>query len=304
MRTVQVALFGALFAAGCGGPDQRPPPTVCNGSAASCSRRYDQVTIAATHNAFSYAEGGDVKYLYPNQDRPIRDQLAAGIRGLGIRPCPYYGDDPAEMGRVYVTHNFELRGLLGSEPLADVLAEVRAFLDQNPDEVVTLYAESAVTPAQIADTFTTAGLDPYLYTYDAAQGWPTLSEMIVRNTRLVVFNDSQDPGRPPWMHYLYDHIVDTDYNITAIEQFSCAYYRGKPQNEIYFLNNFIYDELAPTVDVPSRDLAQQANSRAFVLSRAQKCQQMQQRIVNVIYVDWYGQGDVVGAVRMLNEQPR
>ena len=112
-----------LILGGCG-TEEPAGERECNGSAANCLRRYDQVTFAATHNAFSYAAGGDVRYLFPNQDLPIADQLRAGIRGLGIRPCPYYGDDPAESGRVYVTHNFDLMGLLG---FADERAQLAAY---------------------------------------------------------------------------------------------------------------------------------------------------------------------------------
>lgn len=293
----------ALGAGGCGTAEPEGERE-CNGSAANCLRRYDQVTFAATHNAFSYAAGGDVHYLFPNQDLPIADQLRAGIRGLGIRPCPYYGDDPAEFGRVYVTHNFGLMGLLGSEPLIGILDEVRIFLEQNPDEIVTLFAESAVSPWAIAATFEEAGLLPYLYVHDPAQGFPTLSQMRKSNTRLVVFNDSQNPGRPPWQHYLWDLIVDTDYNITDRSQFTCDFYRGRPQNPLYFINQFIYANLGGKTVVPDQMLAQLANDPVQIVSRAKSCWEKTQRIPSFIYVDWFGQGDVVGAVKTLNELPR
>ena len=301
------ALLLTSFAVACGGstePLVPPAPTLCNGSAANCQRRYDQVTFAATHNAFSYATGGPVHYVYPNQDLPIANQLQSGIRGLGVRPCPYYGDDPTEAPRVYVTHNFELRGLLGTEPLVDVLVQVRSFLEQNPGEVVTLFAESAVTPAELVAPFTEAGLLPYLYVHDRAQGFPTLAAMAQHNTRLVVFTDSEDPSRPAWQHYLYDLIVDTDYNITDITQFQCAFYRGKPENPLYFINQFIYASFGNKLLVPDQKLAQQANDPAFVIARAQKCWTANSRIPNFIYVDWFGQGDVMQAVSTLNQMPR
>ena len=83
-------------------PPPPPAPVLCNGSAANCQRRYDQVTFAATHNAFSYAAGGPVSYLFPNQDQPIADQLSRGIRGLGIRSIGF-----AEQARVAVVVDLE-----------------------------------------------------------------------------------------------------------------------------------------------------------------------------------------------------
>ncbi len=281
-----------------------PPPISCNGRVENCQRRYDQVTFAATHNAFTYATGGPVSYTVPNQDLPISNQLESGIRGLGIRPCPSYNSDPAEAERVYVTHNFALKGALGMEPLLNILQEVRTFLERNPVEVVTLFAESDVTPAAIAATFAEAGLLPYLYVHDAKAGWPTLGEMAERNTRLVVFNDSEDPMRPPWQHYLWNFIVDTDYNITDIKQFRCDFNRGTAQNPLYFLNQFIYLDLGGGVVIADRDLSQQANDPTFIVNRAKSCWQQTGRIPNFIYVDWYGQGDVVGAVETLNQIAR
>jgi hypothetical protein len=282
------------------GAPQQQPPAPCNGSVELCGRRYDQVTFAATHNAYSYAEGGPVKYTFPSQDRPIPDQLAYGIRALGIRPCPYHGGDEAEQGRVYTTHNCSLKGLLGQEPLQDVLGQVGAFLAANPREVVTLLAESAVSPAEVAGVFASAGLEPYLYTHDATAGWPTLEQMIGSGRRLVVFNDSQEPSRPPWQLFMWDHIVDTDYNVTDKAMFSCAFYRGKPANALYFLNQFIYEDLGNGIVVPSKARALEANDGSFVESRARQCQQETGRVVNFVYVDLYAQGSLMTAVDALN----
>ena len=124
------------------------------------------------------------------------------------------------------------------------------------------------------------------------------------DTRLVVFNDSQDPGRPAWQHFMWQHIVDTDYNITDAKQFSCAPYRGKPENALYFLNQFIYKSLGGDLVVPDKALSVQANDRGLVLQRARGCWQQLGKVPNFIYVDWYGQGDVVGAVNALNAEPR
>jgi hypothetical protein len=319
---IGVAAAAVTLAVGCttasGGPDPTtsrsspdagsgapgPARAPCNGSPHLCALRYDQVTYPATHDAFAYAAGGPVKYQFPNQDRPITDQLVYGIRTLGIRPCPYFGTDPGEQGRVYITHNSALKGALGTEPLADVLGEVRTFLEGNPHEVITLLAESSVTPAEVAATFQIAGLVPYLYTHDAAKGWPTLGEMIARGTRLVVFNDSQEPSRPAWQHYMWDYIADTDYNITSPDQFSCKIYRGKPANDLYFINQFIYVDLGSGVVVPDKAKAAVANDEQLAFARSVACWRETGRIPNFVYVDWYGQGNVRGVARCLNALPR
>jgi hypothetical protein len=266
----------------------------CNGLVSNCSRTYDQVAIAATHNAFAYASGGPVKYVLPNQDRPISEQLAAGIRGLGLRPCPYFGGDPAQKDRVYVTHNSDLRGALGTEPLDGILAELESFLASNPQEIVSLYLESTVTPAALESTFEAAGLGPYLFVPTAGQGWPTLNAMIASGRRLVVFNDSQKLSRPAWMLYLYDHIVDTDYNVWFSWDFSCKFYRGQASNAIYYLNHF--------VALPLESNARTDNDPDFVLARAHRCFAETGRRATVVYVDRFREGNVVGAINALNRE--
>lgn len=55
-------------------------PTRCNGSAALCDRRLDQVVLAGTHN--SYAAADQPGWYFPNQRRTITRQLDDGIRAL------------------------------------------------------------------------------------------------------------------------------------------------------------------------------------------------------------------------------
>ena len=194
--------------------------------------------------------------------------------------------------------------LVDSNVLLDILTEVRVFLEAHPNEVVTLLAESAVTAQQVAAVFTEAKLDPYLYTHDQTKGWPTLREMIASGKRLVVFNDLRDATRPAWQLYMWDFIVDTDYNMTDVSQFSCDFYRGNDTNDLYFLNQFIYKDYGNGILAPDEGQAQIANQKALIVERATKCWQDKKRIPNYVYVDWYAQGDVIGAVNAINEMPR
>lgn len=280
------------------------PPAPCNGSVTSCGRRFDEVTIAATHNAFAYAAGGPRRYSYPNQDAPVTDQLEAGIRGLGLRPAPYFGDDDALREIVHVTHNPALRGVIGQEPLRDVLAEVRTFLESHPREIVSIYSESAVNPERVVATVAEAGLEPYLYPRRDDGTWPTLEELIAAGTRLVWFEQYPGPAPPPWMLDMWDELVDTDYRTTAADQFRCDYYRGEAKNRLFFLNQFLYLDLGDGLLVPDRGQAAVANEAALIDRRARECHAALGRWPNVIYVDFYGVGDVVGAVRALNEAAR
>ena len=78
------------------------------------------------------------------------------------------------------------------------LAEIKAFLDANATEVITIFIEDYVhAPKGITKLFTNAGLMKYWMpvTAMASNGkpWPTLAEMIQQNYRLLVF--TQDSSK-------------------------------------------------------------------------------------------------------------
>ncbi len=89
-----MAVTGAVVLAVLGGGallvlrSPEPPPeatgvaTVCNGSAALCDRRLDQVVFAGAHNAMSNAEIPG--WMFPHHHYAFPRQLADGIRALAI----------------------------------------------------------------------------------------------------------------------------------------------------------------------------------------------------------------------------
>jgi hypothetical protein len=83
-------------------------------------------------------------------------------------------------------------------PANKTLAEIKAFLDANPTEVVTIFIEDYVhAPNGITRLFTNAGLMKYWMpaAMMASNGrpWLTLGEMIQRSYRLLVF--TQDSSK-------------------------------------------------------------------------------------------------------------
>lgn len=55
---------------------------------------------------------------------------------------------------------------------------------------------------------------------------------------------------------------------------------------------------------PSPGLARRVNSPRVLLSRAKRCQRIRGLLPNLVNVDFYDEGDVFGAVRVLNGLPR
>jgi hypothetical protein len=71
--------------------------TACNGHAALCGRRLDEVVLPATHNSMSAPLPG---WYSAEQERPIGGQLDDGIRGLLLDT--HYGDRLASGRRAHL----------------------------------------------------------------------------------------------------------------------------------------------------------------------------------------------------------
>lgn len=324
MKTsVKLALLGLLLLVtwvSCKNKDDSPQPnnepnkpdtTVttkmepCNGDSSLCNRKYDEVAYPTTHNAFNYAAGGNVRYLFPNQNYPIDQQLTQGIRAFMIDVHEYQGFDNNFKGKAFVYHNKDLRGVLGQEPLVNVLQLFSAFLKQNPREVVTLILEATAPWQQIQNALTEANLLDSLHIQEKGKPWPTLLQMIQSHKRLVVLTDDSTAGRPSWYHYVWDFGFETNWNIKKPEEFTCAYNRGNPAYSLFVLNNFVYASatfLGQEISVADSTKAAIVNTKEFLVTRALACSTQTGRIPNFVTVDFAATGNLMGAVDSLNKQ--
>ena len=170
----------------------------CNGHAELCGRHYDDVVYGATHNSMS---SPDVVTIWPEHDGNIRSQLDAGVRALLIDShywtpvespaglsAPQAVSDavqgsipPALADLIYPTLGDLRNGrdgtflchincVFGAIAFTDAMTEVRDFLDDNPDEVVTLIIQDAISTDDTAAVMKAAGVESFLYHHDGHQG--------------------------------------------------------------------------------------------------------------------------------------
>ena len=172
----------------------------CNGNVKLCGRPYNDVAFVATHNAMSAAD--EPGWFIPEQPTGLVGQLDAGVRVLLIDT--WYGQTTTTSGLIatapgshaaalaqadqlfgpsVVTSVLRLRDAVIPTPVGPVepylchglceigatrwepqMAEVKAWLDAHPREVVTFFIEDYVSPADTAVVFRQAGLLPDVYT--------------------------------------------------------------------------------------------------------------------------------------------
>lgn len=156
--------------------------TACNGSPALCDRIYSNVSQIGTHNS---AFVGTLPT--ENQGQPVVTQLNSGIRFLQAQT------HVDTFGTLSLCHTscFEL----DAGPVESYLLTVKAWLDANPNEVLTLLLTNGdnVAVSRFDDAFSTSGIKPYAFIPAsspnslAINAWPTLHQLISAGTRLVMF---------------------------------------------------------------------------------------------------------------------
>lgn len=265
--------------------DATVPDTKCNGYDALCDRRFDQVAYPMTHNAMSNDEAG---WILPNQNFGITRQLGDGIRGLML-------DTYEEDGQLLLCHSV---CAAGSQPLVEGLGEIRAFLEDNPREVVSIIFENYISYLQTESAFEDSGLIDFVYAHPPAQPWPSLRALIDAGTPLLVFQEKLPMEDDfPWLMNLWDHAWETPFSFAAPEDFVCAPNRGDAGNSLFLLNHFLTAPLGG-----SADLAEMVNYNPLFIERARQCEREGQALPNFVAVDFYDIGDVFGVVDALNGQ--
>lgn len=259
----------------------------CNGSEELCDRRFDQVAFATTHNSMS---NQDDDWVNPNQKHGIERQLQDGVRAFMLDL--HYWE-----GEVMLCHFMCAMGstLFGMKPLATALSEMKQFLDENTNEVLSIIFESYVGAEDVEAVFNEVGLSEWACSHRPGQTWPTLRRLISSGKRLVIFSDNTAGSSADWHHPVWDYCWETDYDIQGLAQFSCEVNRGSPDNDLFILNHFVTNPYA------SEEWAAQANAYDFLHTRAAGCFQETGRMPNFVAVDFYSIGDVMAVVDQLNQ---
>jgi hypothetical protein len=318
---------------------ERPerPVTVCNGHEELCERRLNEVVFAGTHNSMSAAD--EPGWYFAGHRRGIRDQLDHGVRALlidthyGIRDDRGrvrtdleregtnrakivdaigeeglaaaerlvgrvgFGEPRGEPG-VYMCHTL---CELGATPLADGLRDIREFLDANPDELVILFIQDAISPGETAEVFDRAELTRYAHSHARNEPWPPMRELIAADERLLVLVEEHARGGPSWYHEGFELTQETPYVFHSLEELdppaSCRRNRGSPNSPLFLMNHWI-----ERVN-PSPGLAAQANARDRLVRRGRRCRKERGVLPNIVAVDFYDEGGLIEAVDELNGVP-
>ena len=286
-------------------------PEVCNGHADLCDRHLDDVAIAGTHNSMSAASLG---WELANHESAIPAQLDGGIRALlidvqrwsGAENLDEFANDPealeiaqqalagadAPEDGLWMCHKL---CQLGGTPFRDFVADLRAFLDTNPDEVVIVVIQDEAPAADIVAALAAGGLDEFALRHELGTPWPTLGEMIQDDTRVLFLAENEVPPDVGWYQLAFEgNVSETDFSYAVIEDFECAANRGGDDGELFMINHWVETGL------PVPDEADAVNSESVLLDRVAGCESERSRGPGIIAVNFWERGDLFGVVDQLN----
>lgn len=290
----------------------------CNNSPQLCSRSYSNITQLGAHdspflvngssnpNTFSLSEAG-------NQNVDSKAQLSAGVRLLTAQ---VHNNN----GAWHLCHTS--CSLLDAGTLSSWLSGIKSWLDANPHDVVTilLVNSDGASAADLDSEFQAANIKSYAYTppstTTALETWPTLQDMIAKNTRLVTFVASLAPSSNNAAPYLLDEftfVFENPYNVTSASNFSCAAERpptvqgqtatAVSSGRLPLVNHLLYQQNGLGIQSPNTDYISTTNGASGVgnlQQAASDCTGVYGRAPAFLLVDFIDQGSAIDIVNNLN----
>ncbi|KAI9903342.1 hypothetical protein N3K66_002694 [Trichothecium roseum] len=302
------SLLGASSALPQGTSGDSSSSTACNNSPSLCDKKYSEITHLGAHDSAFLRDDSTGNSIAGNQYYNATYALDAGLRLL--------------QAQVHVEDS-ELRlchtscSILDAGPLQDWLTKVREWIDDKPNDVVTilLVNDDDGTTADFAKAFEGAGLSQYGYVPEGTTGgWPTLQSMIDDKKRVVSFVTNIETDQSS--AYLLDefsHVFETPFEVTELTGFGCDVDRPKKiasgadaiaDGKLSLVNHFKYAGITDSIQFPDVDSIQTVNdpgtSQGNIGLHLQTCSKEWGSRPNFVLVDFYSEGDPLAAVDSMN----
>ncbi|OTB06802.1 hypothetical protein M426DRAFT_54540 [Hypoxylon sp. CI-4A] len=293
--------------------------TACNNSPSLCSRAYNNITHMGAHDSAFLRDSSTSDSVAGNQYFNATVALDAGIRLLQAQ---VHDKD----GAIELCHTS--CSLLDAGTLQAWLSKIKTWMDDNPNEVVTILLVNSddKEASDFGSVFSASGIDTYGYSLSnsttssssstsTSTTWPTLQEMISANTRLVTFIASiTSDSNYPYLLPEFDYIFETAYEVTSLSGFNCTLDRPSTQSSagaaisagmMPLMNHFADTLLAGSIEIPDVDDIAITNSASTTTTgnlglHAQNCNSEWGQAPTFVLVDFFSEGPAVDTADSLN----
>ncbi|KAL0068065.1 hypothetical protein AAF712_004969 [Marasmius tenuissimus] len=319
LHTVVAALSIASLALGSALSKKRA--TVCNGRAELCNRGYGEVTFLGAHNSFAASQS--IFALARNQELNVVAQLNNFGTLHGI-PRPGKMDNFVSAilvrrvsSQLSPVSRFQSAIeqdciLFDGGLVVDYLKKVKTFLDENPNEVLTLLftnPDGASIRGVWKPAFDQSGIAPLAYVPPhqpmKRSEWPTLGQLIDSGKRVIVFLDSgADNGGVDFILPEFKMIWEPPFSSTD-PNFPCRVDRTEGPlsavDHMYMLNHNLNVQVVDGVLVSDRTRAPTTNSVNSIIADANGCRKLvNNQAPNFVMLDFVNVGEGKRAVDQLN----
>ncbi|KAH8704177.1 PLC-like phosphodiesterase [Talaromyces proteolyticus] len=286
--------------------------TACNNSPSLCSKTYGQITHLGAHDSPFVRDSTTDYSTFGNQYYNTTVQLSAGVRLV--------------TGQVHKNNNewhlcHSGCDYLDAGTLESWLSEIKTWLDNNPNEVVTVLLVNSddASASDLNTVFKAANITSYAYTPSstgAVATWPTLQELISSGTRLMTFIASlSDNTGATYLMDEFTYIWENPYDVTSASNFSCKPDRPSDvqgntaaalsSHRLPFMNHFLDQEIGiggiEIPDVGAISTTNGQNGTGNLLTAADTCKSAySNRQPTFILVDFFDKGPAIDVVDKLN----
>jgi len=291
--------------------------TACNNSPSLCSKPYNSVVHLGAHDSPFVRDASTGFSTSGNQYYNTTVQLDAGVRLVSAQVHK-------TNGQWHLCHSS--CDLLDAGLLSDWLKTVKTWLDNNPNEVVTILLVNSdnASPSELHYQFEDANIvdDSYVPSSITTPptSWPTLQEIITGGKRLMTFVASlntSDPELNATTSYLMDEftfIFENPFDNTNVTDFTCAPNRPTSvennvqaaisSNRMALVNHFLYSSGAFDIETPNVGQINTTNSAGNSVGQLgyslSQCNSEYGKVPTFTLVDFFDQGPAIDAVDALN----
>lgn len=178
--------------------------------------------------------------------------------------------------------------------LRQTMQEIKNYLDNKPDKILTLFLDFSTNINELNDVFQELGINQYLYTYDAKEGWAPVKTMIEENKRLVVFSMQEHRNSPDWLHYVWNHAVEPYFSIWEAPVFKGEFLKGDPKNSLLIYNDYNFPRKSDSFS----NLKYETNQNPYLIEHIKNTWANTGKTPNFIMLDRY-ENWIVGIVSYL-----
>ncbi|KAI3401259.1 hypothetical protein diail_11965 [Diaporthe ilicicola] len=283
----------------------------CNNSPDLCSRQYSNVTHMGAHDAAFLRDSSTDNSVAGNQYYNATKALNAGIRLLSLQVHN-------SNGTLELCHT--TCSLLDAGTLEAFLVKIKTWMDDNPNEVVTLLIVNSDDEdvASFGEVFESSNISTYGYTpttASASNTWPTLQTMIDDNTRLVTFLATITYSTTyPYLLNEWDFVFETAYEVTSLAGLNCTLNRPTSLSSassaissgyLPLMNHFVYQSITSSIEVPNVEIIDSTNSPNTTAigalgTTAYECNSEWGTAPVFVLVDFYSEGPAIDTADNLN----